>query len=174
MNRAYWHFLRVTEQLGRLGLFAAAVSLFCILFFFGSWMPTRDALSASLNANMQPPLQVMSAEMRQAQGLEQFLDQFPHSSERSRFIQNLMGKAKALDLLIDNVSYKVERKEGGSFNQTYIDFTIYSSYPQMRTFLDDVMAEMKFISLDQLSINRDDLNSDIVSARMRLTLHMVN
>lgn len=174
MNRAYWQFLRVTERLGRLGLAAAAIWIFCILFVFGSWMPTRDALSRVLNVKTQAPLQVASPEMSQAQGLKQFLDHFPHHSERSQYIQQLMGKAKALNLLIDNVSYKAERKEGSPFSQIYIDFTTYSSYLQMRTFLDDVMTEMQFISLDQLSINRDDLNSDIVSARMRLTLHMVN
>lgn len=173
MNRIHWHALRLVEKLGTAGLSAIAIGLFCIAFVFISWLPAKNALAelqaVKHNESVQGPKRIASPE----EALQSFFEHFPKLSERSSQIQAIMAKAKALDILVDNVSYKTDQPLGSRLSKAHVDFSVYCTYPEMRTFLNDVLTDMPFVSLDQLTINRDDSNTDIIEVRMRLTLHLV-
>jgi hypothetical protein len=47
------------------------------------------------------------------------------------------------------------------------------SYKQIRDFLKRSLAEIPVLSVDQLTLKRDDRNAGAIQAEMRLTLHMV-
>lgn len=173
INRIQWHGLRLAERLGIIGLLTIAVGLFCLVFIFGSWLPTRAALSTMTITKQGQAIQVAKPVVTPAENLLNFFRIFPKSSERAKHIQTIMSKAKALDLLVDDVSYKTEQHADSRLSKTYVDFSVYCTYPEMRVFLNNIFTDMPFVSLDQLSINRDDASTDLVTIRMRLTLHLV-
>jgi len=173
MHRIQWHGLRLAEQLGVIGLLAITTGLFCLVFVFASWLPTRETLDA-VRANQQSQFkQVVKSAATPSDNLQYFVGLLPKLSERATHIQSMMGQAKALNLAVDNVSYKTDHQPDSLLSKTYVDFTVYCTYPEMRTFLNNILTDMPFVSLDQLSINRDDVSSDVVEIRMRLTLHLV-
>ena len=47
------------------------------------------------------------------------------------------------------------------------------SYTQMREFLKRALAEIPVLSLDQISLKRENRRDGTVQAELRLTLHMV-
>ena len=47
------------------------------------------------------------------------------------------------------------------------------SYTQMREFLKRSLAEVPVLSLDQISLKRENRRDGTVQAELRLTLHMV-
>lgn len=173
INRIQWHGLRFAERLGIIGLLTIAVTLFCQIFIFASWLPTRAALSAMAITKQSQAMQVAKPVATPAENLQNFFGLFPKISERSKHIQAIMSKAKALDLVADDVSYKTEQHADSRLSKTYVDFSVYCTYPEMRVFLNNILTDMPFVSLDQLSINRDDASTELVTIRMRLTLHLV-
>lgn len=173
MNRIQWHFLRIAERLGILGLLTVAMGLFCLVFILASWLPTRTTLNAMVLAKQYNTVQIIKPVESPAENLQRFFGYLPKNSERAKHIQAIMSKAKMLDLVLDDVSYKTEQHTDSPLSKTYIDFTVYSTYPEMRVLLDNILTDMPFVSLDQLSINRDGANTDVVAIRMRLTLHLV-
>jgi len=50
---------------------------------------------------------------------------------------------------------------------------VSGSYGQIRDFLKRARAEIPVMSVDQLSLKRDERRSGAIQAEMRLTLHMV-
>ncbi len=172
MNRIQWHGTRFVEQLGVTGLLAIAMGLFGLVFVFTSWLPARSVLAALQTVKHSESIPAVKRELTPQENLQNFVRHFPMLSQRTSAIQEIMGKAKALDLAVDNVSYKTDRQSGSQLSKTYVDFTVYCTYPEMRTFLNNVLTEMSFVSLDQLTISRDDAATDVIEVRMRLTLHL--
>jgi len=173
MNRIQWIGLRFTERLGATGLLAIAMGLFCLVFVFASWLPARSVLATLQGVKHNESTPVVKPAPTPEENLQNFVGRFPKLSQRASAIQEIMGKAKALDLAVDNVSYKTDRQSGSQLSKTYVDFTVYCTYPEMRTFLNNVLTDMPFVSLDQLTISRDDVVMDVIEVRMRLTLHLV-
>ena len=173
MNRIQWHGLRLAERLGAAGLFAVATGLFCLAFVFTLWLPAKSALDELQAVKRNEPQQVVKRAETPDESLQSFFERFPKLSERSSQIQAIMAKAEALDILVDNVSYKTDQSLGSRLSKAHVDFSVYCTYPELRTFLNNVLTDMPFVSLEQLTINRDDSNTDIVEVRMRLTLHLV-
>lgn len=172
MHRFQWHGLRLAERLGAIGLLAIATELFCLVFVFAAWLPTRATLGEMTTAQHSQSIQVDKPVASPEDNLQHFVGLFPKLSERATHIQAMMRQAKALDLVVDNVSYKTDHQPDSLLSKTYVDFTVYCTYPEMRTFLNNIFVDMPFVSLDQLSINRDDASTDVVEIRMRLTLHL--
>lgn len=173
MNRIQWYGLRFVERLGITGLLAIAVGVFCLIFVFTSLLPAKSLFSTLQAVKQSESMRVVKHELTPEENLQNFVKRFPTLSQRTSAIQDIMGKAKALDMEVDNVSYKTDRQSGSKLSKTYVDFTVYCTYPEMRTFLNSVLADMPFVSLDQLTISRDDVVTDVVEVRMRLTLHLV-
>ncbi len=53
-----------------------------------------------------------------------------------------------------------------------ITLPLRASYPQLRSWLASVMNAMPTLSLDELSLQRDDVGEARLDARVRLTLHL--
>jgi hypothetical protein len=173
INRLKWYGLRLAERLGLFGLLAAVTSLFCLVFIFSYWMPTREAARLAVLTKRVNHLQVTKRQVTPAENLEKFFGSFPKLKERATQIQLIMNQAKELNLLVDDVSYKSEHHPEKRLGTTYVDFTLHCSYTEMRVFLNDILTDMPFVSLDQLSMSRDDENAKDIIIRMRLALHMV-
>lgn len=173
MKRMQWVGLRLAEKLGAIGLMVIATALICIVFVFFAWLPARESFNALKVVKNHTSEHVAPMVLTPAERLQKFAGLFPKRMERAAQIQSIMSKAKALDLIVDNVSYKTDQQANALLSNTHVDFTINSTYPEMRTFLNSVLTDMPFVSLDQLTISREDIASDVIEVRMRLTLHLV-
>jgi hypothetical protein len=149
------------------------VSLFCLVFIFAYWMPTKEVARLAMLTKRDHRLPITKRQATPEENLEIFFASFPKLTERASQIQSIMSQAKALNLLVDDVSYKSDRHPESRLGQTYVDFTLHCRYTEMRAFLNNILTDMPFVSLDQLSMSRDDANTDVINVRMRLALHMV-
>jgi hypothetical protein len=68
--------------------------------------------------------------------------------------------------------YRQVREGSSALLRYQVTLPARSSYPNMRLWLDDVMNTLPTAALDEISVRRDDVGSDIVEARLRLTLFM--
>ena len=70
-------------------------------------------------------------------------------------------------------SYKSQSAPGGKLERYEIVLPLTGSYTQMREFLKRSLAEVPVLSLDQISLKRENRRDGTVQAELRLTLHMV-
>ena len=81
-----------------------------------------------------------------------------------------IGKATGVEL--QSASYKTQAA-GGRLQRYEIVLPLTGSYTQMRDFLKRSLAEIPVLSLDQISLKRENRREGTVQAELRLTLHMV-
>ena len=81
-----------------------------------------------------------------------------------------IGKATGVEL--QSASYKTQAGSG-RLERYEIVLPLTGSYTQMRDFLKRSLAEIPVLSLDQISLKRENRRDGTVQAELRLTLHMV-
>jgi len=81
-----------------------------------------------------------------------------------------IGKATGVEL--QSASYKTQAASG-RLERYEIVLPLTGSYTQMRDFLKRSLAEIPVLSLDQISLKRENRREGTVQAELRLTLHMV-
>jgi len=81
-----------------------------------------------------------------------------------------IGKATGVEL--QSATYKTQNT-GGRLQRYEIVLPLTGSYTQMRDFLKRSLAEIPVLSLDQISLKRENRREGTVQAELRLTLHMV-
>ena len=82
-----------------------------------------------------------------------------------------IGRATGVELA--QASYKSQSAPGGKLERYEIVLPLTGSYTQMREFLKRSLAEVPVLSLDQISLKRENRRDGTVQAELRLTLHMV-
>ena len=82
-----------------------------------------------------------------------------------------IGAATGVEL--QSASYKTQATPGSRLERYEIVVPLSGSYTQMRDFLKRSLAEIPVLSLDQISLKRENRREGTVQAELRLTLHMV-
>ena len=81
-----------------------------------------------------------------------------------------IGRATGVELAQAN--YKTQ-SASGKLERYEIVVPLAGSYTQMREFLKRALAEIPVLSLDQISLKRENRREGTVQAELRLTLHRV-
>ena len=81
-----------------------------------------------------------------------------------------IGKATGVEL--QSANYKTQNA-GGRLQRYEIVLPLTGSYTQMRDFLKRSLTEIPVLSLDQITLKRENRREGTVQAELRLTLHMV-
>ncbi|HKU46676.1 MAG TPA: GspMb/PilO family protein, partial [Burkholderiales bacterium] len=82
-----------------------------------------------------------------------------------------IGAATGVEL--QSASYKTQATPGSRLERYEIVVPLTGSYTQMRDFLKRSLAEIPVLSLDQISLKRENRREGTVQAELRLTLHLV-
>jgi Tfp pilus assembly protein PilO len=92
------------------------------------------------------------------------------------WLAKLHGIGAATGVQLRSASYRTQQTEG-RIERYEIVLPASGSYAQIRDFLKRALAEVPVLSLDQLTLRREnggsEKNSGAIQAEMRLTLHMV-
>ena len=88
------------------------------------------------------------------------------------WLAKLHGIGTATGLQLRSASYKTLPAEGRIVRYEIV-LPVSGSYGQIRDFLRRTRAEIPVMSVDQLTLKRDERKGGSIQAEMRLTLHMV-
>lgn len=169
MQQLKWLSIRMSDRLGWSGLLvlflAACMALFVVLV---RWPLQREiALQTAL-----PSMPVAQAPTPESSA-KRFLDQLPRYTDLQRQLKIIFDTAEAYGLELNEVSYRKVRRQGEPVEQYLVDFDVQAPYPETRAFLQDVMVAIPSLSLEQLSVTRENIQQSEVSAHMRLSLFLV-
>jgi Tfp pilus assembly protein PilO len=82
-----------------------------------------------------------------------------------------IGRATGVEL--QSANYKTQSAPAGRLERYEITIPLTGSYTQMREFLKRALAEIPVLSLDQVTLKRENRREGMLQAELRLTLHMV-
>lgn len=170
MHQLKWIVTRFTDALGLPGLVTLALVLGLLLYLPLVRWPAQQRLAEAEVAAMKPGA---SRSVLAESPAHAFLDRFPRPETLSRELQTIFDIAEGYGLELDEVAYRKVRKQDERLERYFVDFAIDAPYPDSRAFLGDVLAAIPSVSLDQLSVTRDSVQSSEVHLRVRLTLFLV-
>jgi Tfp pilus assembly protein PilO len=158
---------RIVERIGRAGV--AAIGLLAAALFFSNFMvkplEQRNALlkeSASRKTNTAPSGEKVAAVYAYLQKEEDTTD----------WLAKLHGIGTATGVQMRAASYSTKPAEGRIVRYEIV-LPLAGSYAQIRDFLKRAQAGIPVMSIDQVTLKKDEKKGGAIHAEMRLTLHMV-
>jgi Tfp pilus assembly protein PilO len=88
------------------------------------------------------------------------------------WLAKLYGIGRATGIELQSASYTTH-EAGGRITRYEIVLPVAGSYAQLREFLKRASAEIPVLSIDQMSLKRENRNDGALQAELHLTLHMV-
>ena len=163
------HLFRLRDELGITGLAAFLLFAGAGLFFALVLQPLKERHRV-LEARASVAAPVQSAQPTEKVGaVYQYLSKDETTTD---WLAKLHAIGKATGVELQSASYKTH-KAGSRLERYEIVVPLTGSYTQMRDFLKRSLAEIPVLSLDQISLKRENRREGTVQAELRLTLHMV-
>lgn len=101
-----------------------------------------------------------------------YMQQAPAVKEVTNAIAALAALAQAHQLPIREVSYRDVVGPDSNLLAYQINFSVDANYQQLRTFLADTLAELPYLAMQELAIQRDEISSQQLRGDIQLTLYM--
>ena len=167
------HLYRLRDELGITGLAAlllfAAASVFMMLVLQPLKEKSRVLESRAGMLRDSAPGQAGNAADKVG-AVYQYLDKPEATTD---WLAKLYAIGAATGVELQSASYKTQATPGTRVERYEIVLPLTGSYTQMRDFLKRSLAEIPVLSLDQISLKRENRREGTVQAELRLTLHMV-
>jgi hypothetical protein len=116
----------------------------------------------------QRPIQEETANKRYAD----FFASLPAANGALEAITVIHRSAGANGIKMANGEYRLVREGNTQWQRYQITLPAHSSYPRLRAWLAELMNAVPALALDEISFQRDDVGSDSVEARLRMTLFL--
>ena len=162
---------RVRREIGPMGLFAITLLIGALAFSHAVVKPLEEqngALRQKAGRGAQAPGADPSAEK-----VAKVYELLQKEESPTDWLAKMHGIGVATGVHLKSASYTTQRTEG-LIVRYEISLPLTGSYGQIRDFLKRSLAEIPVMSVDSLSLKRENGGSgQTIHADLRLTLHMV-
>lgn len=171
MARLTWYLHRTAERLSLLNWLILLLLLTIVVILKQLWPMSSQAVSQTDTfAPAQLPSQALPAPSLPASIL--FMQRAPPVSEVTTAIAALAVLAEAHQIPIREVGYQDVIRPDSDLLAYQINFSVEADYPRLRMFIADILAELPYLALQQLTIQRDDISSQLLRGDMQFTRYM--
>lgn len=152
----------------RLPLLVVAVLL---LFGVALWLPLQFAQLASTNAAFERDANRTAGQLHAVvPPLEQFRQTLAMQDATPTQLRVIHQKASELGLAPGQLDMRRQADAAGIFSQLQLTMPLHGSYPAVKRFCGDVLEYMPSVSIDQITIKRDDSHPGQVEAQVVMSL----
>jgi len=165
-------------QLQRHGWLAAAGLLVLLLalalqLLWVDGLHNRNAeLHQQLSQQRQALVQKPQASEAKAQAQAAFYATLPDANEAVEAIAVLNQSAARNKVALVTAEYRVTRQGTGPLLRYQISVPLRADYGHLHAWLAQVMNALPHAALDDISLKRDDVNQDVLDARVRFTVFL--
>jgi hypothetical protein len=163
---------RLRDQLGAMGTAAIVLFIGAALFMALVLQPLKDknrALAARAETVGDARPSAGGANDKLA-AVYQYLAKPEATTD---WLAKLYAIGRATGVELQSANYKTQSAPAGRLERYEITIPLTGSYTQMREFLKRALAEIPVLSLDQVTLKRENRREGMLRAELRLTLHMV-
>jgi Tfp pilus assembly protein PilO len=169
MNQVKTLLFRLRAELGPVGM-AAICMLAAAAVFFALVLQPLEERSNAAQARIPVSSQQSAPNGQKVQSVYQYLRK---PEETTDWLAKLYAIGSATGVSLSSATYRTQSAAAGPLERTEIVLPLTGSYGQMRDFLKRSLAEIPVMSLDQVSLKRDNRRDGTLQAEVRLTLHRV-
>jgi hypothetical protein len=164
-------FYRLRDELGATGLAALVLFIAAGAFMALVLQPMkRDNRVLEARAGISHDLATVQ-NVNAAEKVASVYEYLEKPEGTTDWLAKLYAIGKASGVELQSASYKTQN--AGRLQRYEIVLPLNGSYAQMRDFLKRSLAEIPVLSLDQISLKRENRREGAVQAELHLTLHMV-
>lgn len=173
---------RLREELERLGwpgvlglgllAFAAMIAVSTLLPLRGEVTRLRDAADALQRrtgggdrAGARPPAQ---------EQLATFYAFFPPPESSPDWLGRIHAIAQAKGVQLQSGEYRLERAASPRLRRYQMTLPVQGTYAQIRGFVGEVLEQVPAAVLEEVSLKRENVETQRVEARVRLTLYLAS
>jgi Tfp pilus assembly protein PilO len=163
---------RLRGELGPMGMAAIVLFAGAALFMSLVLQPLKDknrTLAARAGTVRDVPAPAASGNEKLA-AVYQYLAKPEATTD---WLAKLYAIGRATGVELQSANYKTQSAPAGRLERYEITIPLTGSYTQMREFLKRALAEIPVLSLDQVTLKRENRREGMLQAELRLTLHMV-
>ena len=180
LDRTGW---QLRFWLGRLTwpwLAAGALLAFSAGFYLSMIVPARDELES-----MRRKLSSLQDEIRMAEHanarltklatptqLEVFYKFFPSERSIPDWVEKINNMAARNNLVLRQEEYQVIRDPGSKLMLYQVTLPVRGTYPHLRGFINEVLREVPFASLDNVKFERQKIGDAALVSTVMITLHL--
>lgn len=135
------------------------------------WLPLQFALLASANAAFERDGERPAGQLHAAVApLEQFRQALVMQDATPTQLRVIHQKASELGLSPGQLDMRRQSDAAGIFSQLQLTMPLRGSYPAIKRFCGDVLEYMPSVSIDQITIKRDEAHPGQVEAQVVMSL----
>jgi len=177
MTRLSWELRRAFESLGwygKSGLFMLLAAVVLGVAVLPARMDELEKITAevdALNARLRltGPGSGKRADSHEEK-LGTFYKFFPSADSLPDWLERIYAAAEKNGVRVDAGEYKLLQERGWKLDKYQITLPVKGSYPQIRGFISQVLADIPAIALDEVDFRRDGVGNAVLDVRLRLTL----
>jgi Tfp pilus assembly protein PilO len=178
-RKLLWNLRRWQRELGRPGLVGVGLLLAAIVYFAAT-VPAAQARLAGLEqaaASMHERLQRAAGSLDDGarspdEQLVVFYNAFPSMDAVPDLLDKIYRAAARHRLSLTQGEYRARRERSVLLTRYQIMLPVTGPYLQMREFVTDVLKEIPFIAIDNVSFQREKIGEASVEARINMTLYL--
>jgi hypothetical protein len=180
LNRASWHVRFWTGRLTWPWLAAGTLVAFSTGFYLSMVVPARNELES-----MHRNLSAMQEEIRMAEHanarltrlatpaqLEVFYKFFPSERSIPDWVEKINNMAAGNRLALSRGEYQVIRDSSSKLLLYQITLPVKGTYPHLRSFIDQVLKDVPFASIDNVKFERQKIGDEALVSTVMITLHL--
>jgi len=176
--KARWYAQRALRRLGVTGVIALGLVVFCVMVY-ASWIrPSGEELArvrrqlagVEAQARSGPAARVLMPEEQ----LRRFEAKLPPKSGIPDAIGSVARIAQAAGVSVEQVDYRPYSEAGQAVMRYEMNFQVTDAYPKIKEFVGKLLAEMPYLAVESLALQRQKVGDPKVEAQIRLSLFFRN
>jgi Tfp pilus assembly protein PilO len=174
-----WWLRYVRKQAGRAGLVGLGLLVFAAAFYAATVSPAQARLAElrQATATLHERLQRAAGSFDDAartpeEQLGNFYGAFPSAAAAPDLLDKIYRAAARRGLALAQGEYRLRRERSGLLMRYQIMLPVSGPYLQVREFLGDVLKQIPFLALDNVSFQREKIGETAVEARISMTLYI--
>lgn len=177
MKALSWELARWLEVRGRWQLPALIAFVALAAFYFAAIIPAQQQFTrlqrdySDLSSRKSAALASMDAAKAKAE-IPAVIQSLPSYRTVPQLLSTIFSLAKELDVVLEIGDYRYHRNRGEMFGRYQIELPLVTDYPTLRVLVARMMNEMPYAAIEDISLVREDVESDVLEARLRITLFL--
>jgi len=173
-----WLLRRALDRFGGPGVTGIALLAACAAWVPLALLPMQaevaDLKAAAASRHARKPGPEEGDRQADAAGeLERFYAFFTRDDTLEDWLGRLHDIGTRDGLQLQSAEYRSVDSKGSKLSQYQIVLPVTATYPQLKQFLAEALAEMPVLSLDEVSIRKRKLGDPGVEARLQFTLYLM-
>jgi len=173
MDRLNWYWSRLLDSLPWLTLLAwGSVLVLVVASGYLLTLLQRAPLEAAISADSPVKIQKAESQVLRVSPELQLLEAAPELAQVTKAIATLYQLAEQHQLNLQEVMYQDQQQQDEPLLRYSVDFTVTQSYPLIKAFVLDMLAAMPYLALEQIQLEREDINNPQIQARLTFRLFL--